>query len=493
MTGTITDRVEPAPPPSVEVRPRLVDRLDSRLVALLTVLGFAIPVGIYFWVIAHFGVNVIVDDQLSNVSLIKASQTQVIPWGALWVQHTQNRMLFPNLLVLLLSRTVHFDIRVEELFGAILLLGATALLIWSHKRRSPQTPWLYYCPVAILTFSLVQYENTLWGFQVAWYMVLVSLAAAIVLLDCVALSWWALGGAIVAGIVGTFSSFEGLFIWPVGLLLLYQRRRRPAFLAVWGGSAVATAALFFYKFSSNAVDPSHGYALHHLWVSAKFFLFAVGDIVGITVKPGSTNANVLIFGALVLILALFTVVYYGPRRDERSGSPIGVALTVFGLLFAASVTQGRVFFGSWGASASRYTTFDLLILVGLYLAVLGSPPARRSSSSAGPEAAVGHAVGGADVPARQLSLRILSVIRGAVALVVVVQILLGMQNGAHAVRATHKSQLAAVQVSGTLSHSSDNYLKYFVARWYSGPYIRAQLQDAQRLHLSLYYRPGSQP
>ena len=460
----------------------------------MTVFGFAIPIVTYFWVIAHFGVNVIVNDQLSDVSVIKASQSHLIPWGALWVQHTQNRLLFPNVLVLVLSRAVHFDIRIEELFGAVLVLCATALLIWSHKRRSPETPWLYYCPVAFLTFSLVQYENTLWGFQVAWYMVLVSLAVAIVFLDRSSLTWWALGGAVVAGIVGSYSSFEGLFIWPVGLLLLYQRRRRLTALAVWGASAIATAAVFFYKFSSTAVDPSHGYALHHLLTSAKFFIFAIGDVVGITFKSGSGNGNVLIFGVLVLILAVFTLVYYGARRDERSGGPIGAALVLFGLLFAASVTQGRVLFGYSGATASRYTTFDLLTLVGIYLAALGAPTARlRSPASERSKVTSGSAVAGDGKPVRVGPTRVLTVVRGAVALVVVIQILLGVQNGVQAVRNMHRGQLAAVRVSENLSGSSDNYLRYFVARWYSGPYIRAQLKEAEKLHLSLYRGSGGGP
>jgi hypothetical protein len=494
MTETISKQVEASPAEPVEERARLVGQLDSRPVAVLTVLGFAIPAVGYFWVVAHFGVNVIVADQLTNVSVIKASQSHLIPWGALWVQHNQNRMLFPNLLVLVLGRTVHFDIRIEELLGAVLVLCATALFIWSHKRRSPETPWIYYCPVAFLTFSLVQYENTLWGFQVAWYMVLVSLAVAIVLLDRRLLTWWALGGAVVAGIVGSYSSFEGLFIWPVGLLLLYQRRRRLTELAVWGASAITTAAVFFYRFSSTAEDPSHGYALHHLWASAKLFVFAMGDIVGVSVKPGAGNTNVLIFGVLVLILAVFTLVYYGARRDESSGGPIGVALVFFGLLFAASVTQGRVLFGYWGAAASRYTTFDLMTLVGIYLAVLGSPARRmRSPASEGPEATIESAPVGGGTPVRIGAPPVLLAVRGAVALVVTIQILLGLQNGVPAVRATQRGQLAALRVSENLSRSSDNYLRYFVARWDSGPYIRAQLKEAEQLHLSLYSGSAGRP
>ena len=52
------------------------------------------------------------------------------------------------------------------------------------------------------------------------------------------------------------------------------------------------------------------------------------------------------------------------------GAPIGLALIVYGLLFAAFVTDGRVLLDFWGVSQSRYVTFDVLVLVGIYLVAL---------------------------------------------------------------------------------------------------------------------------
>ena len=49
---------------------------------------------------------------------------------------------------------------------------------------------------------------------------------------------------------------------------------------------------------------------------------------------------------------------------------VGVAMICFGLLFALSVADGRTVFGPSGASAWRYTTYDLLVLAGAYLALL---------------------------------------------------------------------------------------------------------------------------
>jgi hypothetical protein len=474
------------------LQPRLVDGMHPWIVNVLTALGFGIPTVIYFWVIARFGVNVLVNDQLTDVSAISGSKAHFLPWGVLWAQHTNNRMFFPRLLDIVLADTVHFDIRFEEFLSGTMLVAASALLIWAHKCRSPRTPWLYYCPLAFLSLSLVQYENTLWGFQVAWYLVLLALSVAIVLLDRVTLSTLALIGAVAAGVVGSYSLFQGLLIWPVGLLLLYHRRRSWQQFAAWIACGIGTVALYFVNFDTNASAPKHGYAIHHLLASVKFFLFALGDIAGVSVKVGASNTNVLhfgtviLFGTVIVALAVLVVICYGLRRDEHGGGPVGVALIVFGLLFAASITQGRILLGYHGASASRYRTFDLLVVMGIYLCVLG-PPNVRMTRRRVPEAREVPAAPSDAVSLATAAGPYLRAVRWLVAAVVVLQIAVGEPGSAKPIRAANKSQLAAAQVSRHLDQSSDNRLRHFVAPWLSGQYIRLQLRTAEGLHISLYY------
>ena len=95
---------------------------------------------------------------------------------------------FPNLIVLLLAYTTAFNVQVEEYLSFLLLLGSTGLVIGAYKKGAPDTPWLYLCPVAILSLSVVQYENSLWGFQMAWYLALFWRALSLFLLDRMASS-----------------------------------------------------------------------------------------------------------------------------------------------------------------------------------------------------------------------------------------------------------------------------------------------------------------
>src|SRR5271169_1294117 len=154
-----------------------------RLLAGVTMVAFAVPTVAYFWFIHRHGVNMIWGDQWNDVEVIRHWRTGHLGLGILWQQHNEARIFFPNLLVVLLAATTHFNVVFEMYLSAVLLTGAIGLLIVTHRLRTASTHWIVYVPVALLMFSLVQFANTLWGFQVAWYIVLFALAATLFFLD----------------------------------------------------------------------------------------------------------------------------------------------------------------------------------------------------------------------------------------------------------------------------------------------------------------------
>ncbi len=497
MTDSLTDIPGAVPSshsaPVVRDRSRFIDRFDRRIVNVLTVLGFAVPVVAYFWLVHRYSVNVVVGDQWDDVTVIRRSYSNLFDWNLLWAQHAEHRIFFPNLLVIFLSRTTHFNIQFEEYLSAFMLALATALIIWAHKRRSPSTPWLYYCPVALLTFSFVQFGNTLWGFQMCWYLVLLALATAIVVLDRVTLGWLTFIGAVAAGVVGSFSLLQGLFIWPAGLVLLLIRRRAWPFIAAWVVAGLASVALYFHNFNFATVPSVRTYTLDHPLYAAKFFLYTVGDVVGVQQPPGEPpNGFVLFIGLLMVVLAVATLVLYGIRRDSRSGSPVGVALICVGLLFAVSITQSRVVFGyAAGAGASRYTTFDLLIPVGIYLTLLGRPAlsSLRRPKTIGPRSGLSDGSGlekGEPGFPRWIDAIVLPVIRIAIVSIIATQVVFGFQNGLTGAKASYSFQSQAAHVLQNINHTADSQVKYWLYIYKPASYIRSQARTAEKHHLSLF-------
>ena len=344
----------------------------------LAAAGFALPALAYLLFIHNYGRNTLAADQWSDVGVISASQEHALTFDVLWSQWAVERMIFPRLVVLLLYKTTHLDTLVEMYLSAALLFVSTALIIVSHRRRSQATPLLYYCPVAIVMLSLVQYENTLWGFQLAWYMILAALGVSLWLLDRAELTWWVVALAIAAALVGSFSSFQGLLVWPACLLLLVYRSRPRPILLSWCAAGIAATAAYFFHFNFAMQSGNDFYAIEHPVAGIQFFLLTLGEVMGTSLSYSSTNYGVMCIGAVLLASALWLLYRYGLRRDTTGSGPIGFVLIVFGLLWALAVTLTQSSAGLQGAAVSRFTTYDLLIPIGCYLVVL--PMLDRSRS-----------------------------------------------------------------------------------------------------------------
>ena len=443
---------------------------QRRLVQVLTVALLVVPMVAYFWLIHHFARNVVFYDQWSDVRLVAHPS-----FSALWAQHNENRIFFPNLVVLLLAHMTQLNVVVEEFLSATLLVGATALIALAHHRRSPSTPWFAYFPLALLLFSFVQDGDTLWGFQLAWYMVLLALAGSTYLLDRPNPTWVVFAAAVIIAVAGSFSSLQGLLIWPVGMVLNYQRRRGGGWQLGWILSGVVTTVVYFYNLNSSAANPGGSTALTHLTRSLIFFLTAIGNIFGGQVydvygarvpgapdlgPDGTIGLGVVVFVCAVLTLAIFV------RRDEKTAGPIGVSLVLFGLLFAACMTIARSRDGLGGAGFSRYTTFDILVLAGCYLVLLGRPPTEHRRTW-------------------------LPVVRSIIVALVALQVVLGTVEGIAYARSWERHEMAIANITENIDRASNAQIgaelypnaQHFP--WLAAE-VRGWVHEAERQRLSLF-------
>ena len=369
----------------------------------MTALLLLIPVATYFWYIHQFGVNAIWFDQWDNIALLTHSSFFLHSYAGhtslsmLWIQHNENRMLFPNLVVLALGSLTHLNILTEEYLSAVLLVIAVWLIVMANRRDLAPVHWIVYLPVAFLMLSVGQFGDTLFGFQLAWYIILLALAAVIFLLDSPRANWVVLIAAIGMAVIGSYSSLQGLFIWPAGLIVLLWRSRPRVFLITWLLSAVVTVGVYFYHFDfGETYSGQSGYLFAHPFSAAEFFFLSIGDLIGKPLPPGPQASDPLLvgLGVVIFLLAVASLVVYG-RRSRPARSPVGPALICFGVLFALSITYGRSHFGLSVASQSRYVTFDLLILVGCYLCLIERWPApgdKGTMAATGKEGGAGPVV-----------------------------------------------------------------------------------------------------
>ena len=456
----------------------------------LTAALFAVPLLAYFWLVQHFGVNAIWYDQWDDVNVIAHPSL-----STLWMQHNENRIFVPNLIVLLLAHTTGFNVHLEEYLSACLLVAAVVLLILSHKRRSPSTPFLLYLPVAILMLSFVQWWNTLFGFQLAWYIDLFCLAATVYLLDRLAITWWAFLGAAVIALIGSLSSFQGLFIWVVGLYLLYSRRRSWRLLAIWTSIGFFTWLLYFSGFNSSAPGSDDSFALQNLSRILAFSLLELGDLVGARLPSSGNDPSVLALGVLLVLIAFVMLVLHGFRKEETA-RPIGIALIVFGLIFTFVVAVSRVHYGLFYADSSRYTTFVMLILVGCYFVLIDGAELRRGASkpqwSGAPRGLRPTRKDGAnDLRRNRVVHRGLQV---AVGLIAVAVIVLGTKNGYTQAVTWNTKMSDASKVMVNIDKAPDTLVTSVLhpSTPSQASFVRMMDHIAQNEHLSVFATPAAQ-
>jgi hypothetical protein len=462
------------------------------------VVVFAAVIGLAVWFIHRYAVNMVYFDQWTDISLIQKAYSGTLSFSAIWAQHNENRVFVPNLIVLALAYTTHFDIVVEDyLCGAFLGVTATFLIV-AHRRRA-SWPWIYYCPVAILLVGYVPLNDALFGYQIGWFLVLVGLAGALFWLDRYTLSRLAMAGAIVAGFVGSFSAIEGLFIWPTGLVLLYLRRRPAWTMVVWIVSGAIAGALYFWHFQFAAAGGNKSYVLDHPFAAVKFFFGSIGNVIATsypTSSPTVGNDLVSALGILVFAIAVWALVV-GFRRGLPGGSALGVSLICFGLIFDVFTTLGRSQLGL--STGGRYSVFALMIWIGCYL-TLAMPIPRLNEQERSEwlqrldrwtrvkrsDDAVGSTT--PRIPPIPRRTVVNAVALGGLLVLMVIQFTVGFGAGLADANGWHGQELTVADVTANIDQATDGVVSGQLGQ-YPPSYIRPLAAFARAQHLSLFDTP----
>jgi hypothetical protein len=209
-----------------------------------------------------------------------------------------------------------------------------------------------------------------------------------------------------------------------------------------------------------------------------YFLRVVGDIVGET-QPG---ALVTVFGSVLVVTAIWALVRFATReRTTTGGRPFALSLILFGLLFSGLTAYGRFtsVFGTF--DEYRYTVFAILILVGLYLAVLDPPLAPEMRSSEPPP--LTRRAGGRR---QTLSDLLFALARAVVGIGIVITVILGSDNGIAQARVVHENRLYAGQVTVRANQYPDPIVSFLYSGFESAQWLRRQITVAKDHRLSLF-------
>ena len=324
--------------------------------------------------IKTYSVNVAIWDQLDCVPLFDKVHTGDLSFADLFAQHNEHRVLFPRLAMLLLGVTTQYNVVAEMYLYWFLLCFVSYLLLIVCIRSSGsiRSSLIKFVPVIWLVFSVRQYENLLFGWQIQWPMVVLFFLLALYLLEMSRSLRGRFALSIVSGIVCSFSMANGLLIWPIGLIQIFWTRRsqmkelkRPYLImgCVWGLAGIVVCTTYFIDYTA-VTQWSVSIA------SLSYFLAFVGNPLrfGMTVAIG--------VGVLLLFLYLYMGVYAVKRRPGHQ-SFMALSLILFALSSAVLLALGRSGLGVEHVLASKYTAFTTLGVVGLYLLVVSFEAAHK--------------------------------------------------------------------------------------------------------------------
>jgi len=325
-----------------------------------------VPLAFLIWVVAQYAVDVPFRDQWELVPLLEKTYHGELTFHDLWAQHNEHRLIFPQIIMLLLARLTRWNIHYELAVNIIMALGIFAVFIHQVKITGRKLgiaglPWAIPA-ISLIVFSISQYENWLWGWQLQMFLNLLAVAGGIVLLANDTFRWWKFAAAALLGIVATYSFANGALFWPIGLMLLFiktRARERKVATAGWILIGALTMGTYFYHYQNPENHPS----LSLIFKTPVEYAVYVFEYLGTICAQGlgGDGADFSADGDFALFFGLAGTVATGwagwTLLRKKIADP-GALLPYFGLILysvgSAMITGvGRLGFGTNQALASH--------------------------------------------------------------------------------------------------------------------------------------------
>jgi len=356
------------------IRTRWLPWIDTHARSLsASVLGLVAIAYLSF--VYYFGVNVPFQDEWAVVILYRSAVHGQLSLTQLWTQHNENRMLFPNLLMLGLDYLSHFDTKVEMYGSVLMLIVAVALIAVVYRRTTAISP-MWFVPAGLVLFGWTQYAVALQGFAIALYLILLCLSVALVALAASRRRPALFVVAIAAATVASYSSTQGLAIWAAGLIFLLARGYPRSRCWWWLASAACISGIYWIGFVWSDTGGGVRWAVANPAPTLHYIYLLVGSVIPASHALGIGASAQAAVGAVLLLLSLGTFGYWLWRRNAGEWLAVPLALIAFGVLVDFLITIGRAHLGIQTATSSRYTLFNLWLFAGVWLGVAAL--ARRS-------------------------------------------------------------------------------------------------------------------
>jgi hypothetical protein len=353
-----------------------------------------VPLAFLIWVIVQYAVDVPYRDQWELVPLLDKTYHGELTFHDLWAQHNEHRILFPRIIMLALARSTGWNTHYELTVNVILALGIFTVFVYQvkitgRKLGAAGLPWAIPA-ISLIVFSISQYQNWLWGWQLQMFLNLLAAMGGIVLLAQETFTWKRFALSALLGIVAMYSFATGVLFWPIGLVILLVvtagARQRRAAITGWVLLSVLTLGSFFYHYQKPAYHPPLNLIFETpVGYAAYMFKYIGGicahDLGGTMPDDGKVALICGLGGTMVLGWAGWMLVRK-QLADVRTLLPY-LGMSLYSIASALVTGVGRIGFGSNQAIFSRYSTMVEPFWVSLVVLLILLARGERSAADAG--------------------------------------------------------------------------------------------------------------
>lgn len=336
---------------------------------------YLLPAVFILWFISKFALDIPYMDQWSLVPFFEKIYDGKATFTDFFAPHNEHRLFFPKLIFVVLAFLTNWQIRYELYFNFILAC-ITCFSIYKLSITT-QKPDKFLSKIStiltcLLIFSLMQYENWLWGFQLANQLINTCLVVATFILTSFK-EWSVKKRVIIAAIlcfIASFSSAQGLLTWlallPAVAFLENNSNGDDNInkeqLDIWGCFFIISGLLYAIGYDKPVDTPSFIIPFEQPFNSLFFALNVLGfPILSVVAKPGAVFILGLIISVLFITISWYIFKHF-PEEFRENLTP-WVCLGIFAILFAIMTTIGRGALPIEFARISRYTTNSLLLIV----------------------------------------------------------------------------------------------------------------------------------
>jgi len=328
----------------------LVAEIFPKIITLL-------PVILLIWFTSRYFVEIpFWDEFLIPRLMMEIESGKMTLLSACWRLHNEHRLFFPTLIMLELAKLAAWNIRAECWLIFLLAIGCFYIICrFLIEGLAKGYTWLAIMASSFLIFSLNQWENWLWGFQIEILLMEFCFLLALYAVTRPDLKIRHMAAASVFSLISSFSFGTGLLSWPlVALTLLLHRPRRIYAAIAFISMFIAVLALYFYGYKKPESHPSIlAFTSNPGEFIAYIFMFLGYPIA---------DSHALMLGGIALtwFIAGNIIVF----KKNLTSPNTQIAMLVMGLFAISSailIAFGRIGFGAEQALSSRYITIANLL------------------------------------------------------------------------------------------------------------------------------------